>query len=244
MMDTVRAIDHLTHVQLPQGSLWRRYNGDGYGEHEDGSAFDGTGIGRPWPLLAGERAHYELAAGRIASARRLLDTLERSAGEGGLLPEQCWDAADISERELYRGRPTGSAMPLVWAHAEHVKLLRSLRDGFVFDTPPDGVRRYQIEGFEAPFAFWRCSHKCRAVPAGKRLRIELPAAALVRWTMDGWRSMTDSGTQNSGVGMHYVELDVAAAAPGTNVVFTFLWMSGQRWHGTNYQVEVGTRSGR
>ena len=49
---------------MPQGPCWYRYNGDGYGEHKDGSAFDGTGIGRPWPLLAGERAHY----GRMNSA--------------------------------------------------------------------------------------------------------------------------------------------------------------------------------
>ncbi len=33
--------------------------------------FDGTGIGRPWPLLAGERAHYELAAGRADFRRSL-----------------------------------------------------------------------------------------------------------------------------------------------------------------------------
>ncbi len=31
--------------------------------------FDGTGIGRAWPLLTGERAHYELAAGRTARGR-------------------------------------------------------------------------------------------------------------------------------------------------------------------------------
>ena len=34
-------------------------------------------------------------------------------------------------------------MPLVWAHAEYIKLLRSLRDGRVFDTPPQPVERYQ-----------------------------------------------------------------------------------------------------
>ena len=60
---TVKAIDHLLKVELPQGPLWHRYNDDGYGEHEDGSPFDGTGIGRAWPLMAGERAHYELALG-------------------------------------------------------------------------------------------------------------------------------------------------------------------------------------
>ena len=63
ILNTLRAIDALLAVELPQGPCWYRYNGDGYGEHKDGSAFDGTGIGRPWPLLAGERAHYALAGG-------------------------------------------------------------------------------------------------------------------------------------------------------------------------------------
>ena len=64
ILNTLKVIDALLKVNLPQGPCWYRYNGDGYGEHQDGSPFDGTGIGRPWPLLAGERAHYELAAGR------------------------------------------------------------------------------------------------------------------------------------------------------------------------------------
>ena len=53
--NTVRVIDHLLKVDLPQGPVWRRYNEDGYGEHEDGRPLDGTGIGRAWPLLTGER---------------------------------------------------------------------------------------------------------------------------------------------------------------------------------------------
>jgi glucoamylase len=109
-------------VQLPQGPCWYRYNGDGYGEHEDGSPFDGSGIGRPWPLLAGERAHYELAAGRRSEAESLLTVMEQStAGHGRLLPEQVWDADDIPALELFRGKPSGSACPLVWAHSEYIK---------------------------------------------------------------------------------------------------------------------------
>jgi glucoamylase len=131
-------IDALLKVETPSGPTWHRYNDDGYGEHEDGAPFDGTGIGRGWPLLTGERAHYELAAGRIEEAKRLLTTLESFANEGGLLPEQVWDSPDIPERELHFGRPSGSAMPLVWAHAEYLKLRRSLRDGRLFDLPaPD-----------------------------------------------------------------------------------------------------------
>ena len=120
IIDTVKVIDALLKVETPHGPSWHRYNGDGYGEHADGAPFDGTGIGRIWPLLTGERAHFELAAGRPAEAERLRQALESFAGAEGLLPEQIWDAADIPERELFAGRPSGSAMPLVWAHAEHL----------------------------------------------------------------------------------------------------------------------------
>ena len=64
IVNTVRVIDALLKEDTPAGPAWRRYVGDGYGEHADGSPFDGSGIGRLWPLLTGERGHYELAAGR------------------------------------------------------------------------------------------------------------------------------------------------------------------------------------
>ena len=91
--DTAKVIDALLKVETPSGPAWHRYNDDGYGEHEDGSPFDGTGIGRGWPLLTGERAHYELAAGRVENAKRLLAALESFANEGGLISEQVWDCA-------------------------------------------------------------------------------------------------------------------------------------------------------
>ncbi|MGH9529692.1 MAG: glucan 1,4-alpha-glucosidase [Terriglobales bacterium] len=124
ILNTVKVIDAVLKVQLPQGPCWYRYNGDGYGEHEDGSPFDGTGIGRPWPLLAGERAHYELAAGRRDQAEELLKVMEYSTHGTRLLPEQVWDQPDIPERELRFGKPSGSACPLVWAHSEYIKLRR------------------------------------------------------------------------------------------------------------------------
>jgi glucoamylase len=112
VVDTVRVIDHVLRQELPNGPGWRRYNGDGYGEHDGGSPFDGTGTGRVWPLLAGERAHYELAAGHTSEARRLLATMEANASPRELLPEQVWNGPPIPERELLPGGPSGSAMPL------------------------------------------------------------------------------------------------------------------------------------
>jgi glucoamylase len=123
ILDTIRVIDAFLRVETPFGPAWHRYNDDGYGEHEDGSPFDGTGVGRLWPLLTGERAHYELAAGNKQEADRLTQVMAAFANEGGMISEQIWDSRDIPEKGLFFGRPSGSAMPLVWAHAEYIKLL-------------------------------------------------------------------------------------------------------------------------
>ena len=94
VVNTVPVIDELLKCETPHGSAWYRYNGDGYGEHEDGSPFDGTGIGRVWPLLTAERAHWELAAGHLERATELLRTLQAFAGDSQLIPEQVWDAPE------------------------------------------------------------------------------------------------------------------------------------------------------
>jgi len=108
--DTVKLVDALLRKEMPPGSCWYRYTGDGYGEHRDGSAYDGTGHGRLWPLLTGERGHYELVSG--ADALPQLRTMAAMAGAAGMLPEQVWDSDAIASRRLYPGKPTGSAMPL------------------------------------------------------------------------------------------------------------------------------------
>lgn len=238
IQNTIKVIDHLLRVDTPVGPAWHRYNDDGYGEHEDGRPFDGTGIGRAWPLLTGERAHYELAAGHLEEARRLAHTLGAFANAGGLLPEQIWDAPDIPERELFFGKPTGSAMPLVWAHAEYVKLLRSLHDGRVFDTPPQTVERYIKSKTSSTCTVWRYNHRCRSLPAGKSLRIELLAPALIHWSADGWHTTQDTETRDTDLGIYVAELPAEKMKAGQSLAFTFHWLRDGRWEGCDYQVQI------
>ena len=239
ILNTLRAIDALLSVELPQGPCWYRYNGDGYGEHKDGSAFDGTGIGRPWPLLAGERAHYALAGGHVDEAESLLVVMENSTtGHGRLLPEQVWDSADIPALELFRGKPSGSACPLVWAHSEYVKLRRSIRDGKVFDQPPQTVKRYLVDKYKRQIFGWRFNNKTRAIPQGKTLRIILLSPALVHWSIDGWKTSHDTETRDTGVGIHVLDLPTASLPPGSQAAFTFYWAAENRWEGTDFTVAI------
>jgi glucoamylase len=238
LRDTLRVIDALLKVETPHGPAWRRYNGDGYGEHKDGGPFDGTGVGRPWPLLVGERAHYELAMGNNKEATRLCHALEGFANDGGMIPEQVWDTADVPERELFFGRPSGSAMPLVWAHAEYIKLRRSIRDNRVFDMPRQTVRRYLLDKTISRHVIWRFNHKCRTLNEGNILRVELLASATIHWGVDDWQQIGDAETRDTGLGVHIADLPTQNLAAGTRVSFTFHWRNGARWEGRDFCVIV------
>ena len=238
ILNTIKVVDALLRVKLPQGPCWYRYNDDGYGEHADGGPFDGNGVGRPWPLLSGERAHYELDAGNKNAAEDLLRTMSLSSNTSRLLPEQVWDAADIPDRELFFGKASGSACPLVWAHSEYIKLLRSLKDGKIFDQPLQTVKRYRVEKRKAVYWEWRFNNKCRVLPAGKILRIATQAPAVIHWSHNGWQTSNDLPARNTGLGVYLSDLPTKGMDPGHTIVFTFYWPEAQRWEGTDFSVII------
>jgi glucoamylase len=219
IVNTVRVIDELLRRRTPTGPAWYRYNEDGYGEKEDGTPFDGFGVGRPWPLLAGERAHYELAAGRPEVAVQLLGVMRAQASDGGMLPEQVWDGEDVPELELFNGRPTGGAMPLVWAHAEYAKLIRSLRDGRVFDMPQQPYERYVRRTSRCSFTLWSPQTRPRTMPAGHTLRVHCMDGATLRWRV-GDEPPRVVVCRDTTLGVWVGELETAGLAAGSKVRFS------------------------
>jgi glucoamylase len=240
--DSLRVVDALLKADLPEGPCWRRYNHDGYGQARDGGPFTGWGVGRPWPLLTGERAHYELAAGRPVGA--YLRALEGFAHGFGLLPEQVWDGDDLPEHYLRRGRPTGSAMPLMWAHAEYVKLLRSVADGRVFDLIPEVWNRY-VEGnpngsgetSRRVVEIWKPNHHVTRVSAGSTLRVQAPGSFRVHWSLDSWVTVSDTESALTSLGIGYVDIPVPRGQTGP-LVFTLYRPDEDRWEGRDYSVDV------
>ena len=142
IVDSLRVVDATLKIDTPKGPSWHRYNHDGYGRRADGSPFVKWGLGRAWPLLTGERGHYELAAAH--DVRPFLGAMERFANGASLLPEQIWDKDDLPDAHMRCGGPTGSANPLLWAHSEYLRLLRSAHDHKVFDLIPEVEERYRV----------------------------------------------------------------------------------------------------
>ncbi|MGH9641247.1 MAG: glycoside hydrolase family 15 protein [Terriglobales bacterium] len=227
--DSLRVSDAVLKANTPFGPCWRRYNHDGYGPGADGAPYAGSGQGRAWPLLTGERGHYKFAAGRPTG--QFIGALERFAASG-MLPEQMWD-----EPGPCLGKPAGSAMPLMWAHAEYIKLLRTVRDGEVFDLIPIVADRYRTARGRRDLEVWKPVRQAKYVTAGHVLRVQAPAGFRLHWTDDDWQTTHDSSSESTGLGIEFTDTPIGLAQQAA-IRFTFYWTEENRWEGRDYEVKV------
>jgi len=248
IVDSLEVVDKILKRDLPQGPGWLRYNWDGYGQGPDCEPFQVWGQGRVWPLLTGERAHYELAAGNDISS--LIKTYEAFASCGQLLPEQVWDEPDRPECSMRMGKPAGSAVPLVWAHAEYLKLLRSAMDGKVFDRISPVYERYCVpEGRERPrrnLEIYSRHRPIQKIASGDTLRILDEARFEVLWTDDGWKTQHTTVSRALGSAGFSADIvpSVAAEQDGGHsgrLSWTLRWPEPDRWLGYNVEIEIETK---
>jgi glucoamylase len=234
---SLAVVDSVLKVDTPRGPCWRRYNHDGYGQKATGGPFDSTGVGRAWPLLTGERGHYELAAGNDVSP--YIRAMEQFATCGGTLPEQVWDTTDMPEAHLFLGEPTGAAMPLAWAHAEYLKLVRSATDGQVFDAIPEVYNRYvQSPATCKLIEIWHHGWQTPFIDRNFALRILTSRPFELIHSRDGWVNSERGACRNTpGLGVSYFDLNIPADQ-NAPMEFTFLWTDTNSWEGHNYTVAI------
>lgn len=237
VLGTLRVVDALLRTETPAGPVWHRYSGDGYGEHADGSPFDGTGIGRGWPLLTGERGHYELAAGR--NPVPYLQAMCRMATPLGMLPEQVWDAEPEPRHWLEPGRPTGSATPLAWAHAEFIKLAASAVTGRIFDQPAAVLARYGGGPVPALRAFWSEAAPVTAIERGQGLTLVFRSAVCVRLTRNGGDAVREISSRPVNPGIQVVELSVRELDGARSIEFSWQAMDHDPEPGRDVVICIG-----
>jgi glucoamylase len=239
IVDSLKVVDSILKIDTPYGPCWRRYNHDGYGQRKDGGPYMGWGQGRAWPIMTGERAHFELAAGHDVTP--YVTALERFSSIGGMLPEQVWDYADLPEEGMYFGRSAGSAQPLVWAHSEYIKLLRSVSDGQVFDRISVVADRYGAPSdqriFRSRMEIFQVARPISAVMQGGTLRIMDAERFRVVWTADNWATKNALDSKVVGRPGAYADIAIAPAQTGS-IVFTLYWPAEDRWINRNFEVNI------
>jgi glucoamylase len=219
IVESLAVLDAVIKHDLPQGPCWQRYNHDCYGQYPNGAAFDGGGIGGTWPLLTGERGHYEISAGRDATP--YIKALERFSNSGGMLPEQVWFGDAVAGTSFKPGAPTGSAMPLCWAHAEYLCLVRSQADGIPFDRIVPAYQRYVEHRTGSRIEMWSCAHRLARIPAGKTLRIIAPGPGEIQWSASNGTA-GDSQLNKTSLGIWFTDLPTAELQESVEIVFALL----------------------
>jgi glucoamylase len=137
---------------------------------------------------------------------------------------------------MYRGKPTGAAMPLMWAHAEYIKLLRSTHDGKVFDLIPEVASHFGT-GKRRVLEVWKRNRQVSAIRPGITLRILADKAFVLHWSLDGWGRNIDTNSKSTVIGLHYVDIDVPAAQRAP-IEFTFRWLDDNTWEGHDFEVTM------
>ena len=240
IVDSLKVVDSVLKRGLPQGPGWLRYNWDGYGQRPDGGPYQGWGKGRVWSLLTGERAHYELAAGHDIAP--MIQTYERFATAGQLLPEQVWDEPNRPDSRLRMGRPAGSAVPLVWAHAEYLKLLRSALDGKVFDRIDPVYARYcEPEGrkhLRRNLEIYSFRRPIQKIAPGDTLRILDESRFEVVWSVDSWQSTNTTLSRSLGSAGYGADIATNPDFASGRLSWTLHWPEPDRWLGYNVEVKI------
>jgi glucoamylase len=161
---------------------------------------------------------------------------------GQMLPEQVWDEPNRPGAHLILGGPAGSAVPLVWAHAEYLKLLRSAADDRVFDRVEPVYQRYAAAADRTrertPIEFASLRRLVHKLPKGHTLRLIDDAPFDVVWSADGWKTSHTTSSHPLGSAGFSADMDAAGYGEAGGLSWTFHWTSQERWLGYNVDVQI------
>jgi len=217
-------LDKQISVSTPSGTGYYRYgtsaaagSADGYGDcyqpSQTSCSVTGapwpptdTGTGHLWPVLSGERAESDIAAGQSSDAAALLNAMLQFSSGVGLVPEQAWEDPDLPASPygsdpatasigFTDGKAAGSASPLTWAQAQELRLILGLGAGRTVETPALTTARYVTHG----------------PPGALTVNLTAPASGATI----GSASTTVTGTTSPGASVDVTAADTTTGAAAT-----------------------------
>ena len=126
-------------------------------------------------------------------------------------------------------------MPLCWAHAEYIKLVRSVTGGQVFDLIPQVADRYRNRSDTPPLEIWKFNRQVGSIPAGGTLRVQAAGPFRLHWTCDDWNQAHDTNSTPIGTGHEYADIPVTSGQQAP-IRFTFFWTTAGHWERRDFQV--------
>jgi hypothetical protein len=92
-----------------------------------------------------------------------------------------------------------------------------------------------------PRAVWR--HWCEQAPIGQinlgqRLRLCLHAPSVVQWSLNGWRTVRELHSTDSGLGLHVATPDLPVMSVGMQIDFSFRHDDSRVVNERRYRIEV------
>jgi glucoamylase len=233
-------IDTTISQTINGNQYWYRYNHDGYGEHSDGSNYNGTGIGRLWPILSGERGIYSIASGNSADAS--LTAMTAAENGSGMIPEQVWD--NSAPAGYTSGTPTKSMNPLNWAMGEYITLLFSASSKTIADVPSIVYTRYVTNQYH-PHAGNTIDYNSSQAQPGDALTIyyhgslDGQSSVDLHWGYNNWNGISDvQMVKRSSDGFWQATISIPSGATTINMAFNNNNGTWDNNNSQNYNINV------
>jgi glucoamylase len=238
-------IDSTIEQTVNGNQYWHRYNYDGYGEQADGSDYNGTGIGRLWPILSGERGIYTIATG--GNADSFITDMTAAENGSGMIPEQVWDNSAPSG--YTPGTPTKSMNPLNWAMGEYITLLFSAANNDIADVPSVTLSRYVTNAYQ-PHSGYVVDYNPAQLYQGSALTIYYDGSlasgshVYLHWGENNWQNIDAVDKPLVKMANGFWETTISVPVDATQINFAFNNGSGT-WDnngGGNWNVSIGSAS--
>lgn len=130
----------------------------------------------------------------------------------------------------------------VWAHAEYLKLLRSVADGKVFDRIDPVYARYiDPEGrkkLRRNVEIYSRLRPIQKIAAGNTFRILDENKFELVWSTDGWQTFATTPGSSMGSAGYSADIEIVPERASRSISWTFDWPDQNLWLGHNVEVAI------
>jgi glucoamylase len=129
-------------------------------------------------------------------------------------------------------------MPLVWAHAEFLKLLVARQRKRPLELLGSVEEYLRLKKTKNGPWHWRPDLPFDVVPAGRDVVVDMPAPFVLHLGFDGWQGLADRPSTPLAFGRHGVRLTAKDFDGRRGADFTIYLVDTAQWEGRDYHVRL------